>query len=403
MNKVKKIFLGAATAAMVLGNMVIPAAAVAPWNVTGDYEITFFLDGDVSNTPYIHHAELAQTGSTVTGDGGYPATGGDTYHWNVTTGSQTGNSLNLTVDYDLGAIGTTMNMTGTIAPDGTVTGTWSDNFGGSRTGTWSITKGVSTPMIHTPANGASVTQSALVKVDWTDSIGANPPFEYKYEAYSDAEYTSLVYASPWLSNSEILTPGTPPGDYYLRVKARNASLDESAWSNDDVNPFHITVTADPTPTPTGPEIPEQCAQNVTYNVIEGTGANEILNGTNGPDLILAKGGSDVVNGGNGNDCIVGGVGSDVLKGGNGADIILGGADSDSISGDNGNDQLYGQNGSDDINGGLGDDILEGGADSDSLKGGNGNDTLIGGAGSDSANGNSGNDICNAEAESSCEL
>ena len=400
MNKIKLFFTVFIASVLLLVNFAISATAVAPWNVTGNYEITFFLDGDLSATPYVHHATLAQSSTTVTGDGGFPASGGDTFHWNVTSGTQTADTLSLTVAYDLGAAGTIMSMTGTVAPDGTVSGTWTDDFGGTRTGTWSITKGVSVPLIHTPGNGVTVTQSALIKVDWTDSTGFNPPFEYQYEAFSDAIYTSSVYLSGWLSASEIPTPGTPPGDYYLRVKAKNSSPDESAWSNDAINPYHIKVTADPiNPFP----VPLECNQSVAYNFIEGTNGSEILNGTGGPDLILAKGSSDIVNGNGGNDCIVGGTGGDDLKGGAGNDVILGGTDGDSLSGNAGQDDLYGEDGNDALNGNAGNDDLWGGIGSDSLKGETGNDMLDGQQGSDYANGGAATDTCSAEAETQCEL
>lgn len=386
MKKVKRIVAGIVAAVLFVSSAAMPAGAAAPWNVSGTYEFTFLLDGDVSNTPYVHHVTLAQTGSTVTGDGGFPATGGDTYHWNITSGTQTGDGLNLTALYDLGATGTVMHLTGTIAPSGAVSGTWDDDFGGSRTGTWSITKGASIPRIHTPANGATVTQAALTKVDWTDSVGSNPPFQYQYEAFSDAGYTVNVYSSGWLSASEIPTPGTPPGEYYLRVKARNASLDESAWSNGASDPYHITVVLNAF------TIPAECDQNVVYNLIEGTNGSNILNGTNGPDLILAKGGSDLIDGKGGNDCIDGGSGSDVIKGGAGADVILGGADSDSILGEGGADYLYGEGGA---------DAIKGGADNDNLFGGAGADALLGDGGMDTANGGAGADACSAETQTQC--
>jgi hypothetical protein len=85
---------------------------------------------------YTHDAFLTQTPSGVTGDGGYPSGGPYQYHWNITSGSVVGATIDLTMDYDVGAPGTTMHMTGTIAADGTITGTWADNFGGARTGTW---------------------------------------------------------------------------------------------------------------------------------------------------------------------------------------------------------------------------------------------------------------------------
>lgn len=382
------------------------AFAAAPWHATGSYQIDFRLDSDPS-TPYVHDAILTQTGASVDGTGGYPAGGPHTYTWDITAGSVSGDTINLTVDYLTGAPGTTMTMVGTIASDGTVAGTWADNFGGTRTGTWSITAGISTPLIHTPANNAIVTQSAFTEIDWTDALGANPPFQYQYEAYSDAGYSALIYASGWtLTNSEIPTPGTPPGDYYVRVQARDEGLVESDWSNDDTNPYHITVTADvtPTPTPINPfPVPAECDQNIAYNLIEGTGGSEVINGTSGNDLILARGGSDVVNGKAGDDCIVGGAGSDSLRGDGDNDVILGGANSDSITGGTGNDDLYGEGGSDALNGNAGDDDLFGGADSDSLKGEGGSDTLTGNGGSDAANGGANTDTCSAEAESNCEI
>jgi hypothetical protein len=109
------------------------------WNVTGVSQFTFRLTSDT--TDYTHHVVLTQNGQTVGGSGGYPLTGGDAYHWNITAGSLIGNALSLTAVYDLGAPGTTMHMTGTIASNGSISGTWDDNFGGARTGTFTAPAG----------------------------------------------------------------------------------------------------------------------------------------------------------------------------------------------------------------------------------------------------------------------
>jgi hypothetical protein len=109
----------------------------------------------------------------------------------------------------------------------------------------------SVPEILSPANGSSVTTADLVKIDWTDSVGGTyPPFEYQYQAFSDSGYTNSVYLSSWLTNSEIPTPGTPVGDYYLRVRAKDANGSETAWSNGFGSEYKITVIANPTATPT---------------------------------------------------------------------------------------------------------------------------------------------------------
>ena len=113
------------------------------WNVTGVSQFTFRLTNDT--TDYTHHVTLTQNGQTVGGSGGYPLTGGDQYHWNITSGSIVGSSLSLTALYDLGATGTVMHISGTIASNGSISGTWDDNFGGSRTGTFTAPAGSATP------------------------------------------------------------------------------------------------------------------------------------------------------------------------------------------------------------------------------------------------------------------
>lgn len=97
------------------------------------------------------------------------------------------------------------------------------------------------PTIIYPANGAYKTTANQDKVDWTDSTGTYPPFSYKYESYYDSGYTTLAYSSSWLSASEIPTPGTPAGTYYLRVKAKDSQGNETDWSNGLFNPYLITV------------------------------------------------------------------------------------------------------------------------------------------------------------------
>jgi len=114
------------------------------WNVEGVTSFDFTLNGDpVPGTHYVHHVSLTQVGTTVTGDGGYPVTGPpDAYHWNITSGSNSGNTLALTMTYDVGVPGVVMHMNGTIAANGSISGTWDDNAGAggaTRTGTFTAT------------------------------------------------------------------------------------------------------------------------------------------------------------------------------------------------------------------------------------------------------------------------
>lgn len=131
------------TVAVGLSLLVVPlipgiaAASTPTWDVTGTYVTNFVLGGT-----YAHDMVLTQDASGgVTGSGGYPAGGPHTYTWHITSGTVSGNQVNLTAVYDTGAPGTIMHMTGTVASDGTLSGNWDDNFGGTRTGTWSTATG----------------------------------------------------------------------------------------------------------------------------------------------------------------------------------------------------------------------------------------------------------------------
>jgi hypothetical protein len=121
---------------------LLPAVALAAtptWDVTGTYVTSFVLGTDA----YAHSMVLTQdVNGNVTGNGGYPATGPQSYTWHVTSGTVSGNQVTLTAVYDTGAPGIVTHMTGTVAPNGTLSGIWDDNYnGGTRNGTWSTTSG----------------------------------------------------------------------------------------------------------------------------------------------------------------------------------------------------------------------------------------------------------------------
>lgn len=109
------------------------------WDVTGINTFTFHVSPDTAG--YTHDVTLTQSGESITGvGGGYPA-GADpySYWWHVTSGSVVGNAFTLTWVYDGApdATGTVTHMSGTIASDGTLSGTWNDNYlGGFRSGTF---------------------------------------------------------------------------------------------------------------------------------------------------------------------------------------------------------------------------------------------------------------------------
>jgi hypothetical protein len=116
--------------------------------------------------------------------------------------------------------------------------------------------------------------------------------------------------------------------------------------------------------------------------IVGTPGNDVIEGTDGRDVILALGGDDQVKGRKGKDVICGSGGKDKLKGGRAGDTVKGQGDRDRLNGSRGKDKLEGDNGADKLRGGRGKDRLEGGPDNDTLRGGRGRDSLDGGEGED---------------------
>lgn len=125
---------------------VLPVFAIAPtWDTTGNYVVTMnYLGND-----YNHDVALIQDGlGNLTGNGGSPA-GANVYTWVINSGTVVGNSINFTADYtatpDAVTPQTTITVAGIIALDGTMSGTWSDNYNNTeRSGTWTTVSGAAT-------------------------------------------------------------------------------------------------------------------------------------------------------------------------------------------------------------------------------------------------------------------
>lgn len=123
-------------------------AATPNWNVTGNYVIAMnYLGSD-----YLHDVSLVQhNDATLTGSGGYPAGGAHTYTWVIDSGSVSADTISFTGHYTASADAvtplTTLNLVGTVASTGAMSGTWSDNYqGGVRNGTWHTTVGTADPI-----------------------------------------------------------------------------------------------------------------------------------------------------------------------------------------------------------------------------------------------------------------
>ena len=110
------------------------------------------------------------------------------------------------------------------------------------------------------------------------------------------------------------------------------------------------------------------ADSVDRAIVEDAGQGpadaNLLDGTNGDDLIQGTDLADSIDGGKGDDLINGNGGNDRISGGEGHDLIKGGAGVDAIVGNSGNDILKGEAGNDVIFGGGGNDIIDGGQGAD---------------------------------------
>ena len=109
--------------------------------------------------------------------------------------------------------------------------------------------------------------------------------------------------------------------------------------------------------------------NERVPTIVGTPGDDVLHGTDGPDVIVGLAGDDQIFGYDGADYLCGNEGDDVLNGGAGSDWLLGSSGDDTLRGDAGDDTLGGSGGADELDGGAGDDELRGGTGVDRLDGG----------------------------------
>ena len=125
------------------------AATPTTWNVSGTWVFNY---GEGNSTGAAYDLTLIQTGAALSGNAGYPAgivpPASYQYTFNLTGGGVTGAAINWTATYastvDAAAVGCTLQVIGTIAADGTMSGTWTDNYPnktGSRSGIWKTTTG----------------------------------------------------------------------------------------------------------------------------------------------------------------------------------------------------------------------------------------------------------------------
>lgn len=205
----KKLLIGS-----ILGTMfavAIPAIAATSWDVTGSYDVEFTCLIGCPAGPYAHDMDLTQDGlNNLTGNGGYPANGAHIYTWVITSGLVSGNSLSLSADYtatpDAVIPQTTMQMNGTIAGDGSMSGTWSDNYqGGARSGTWSTTAGIASHVIPACSSTSSFDSFTLGSVNGQGGWGVTGPYD---QEIVNNTYGYTTFGCKSLRISDAVTSGS---------------------------------------------------------------------------------------------------------------------------------------------------------------------------------------------------
>ncbi len=132
----------------------------------------------------------------------------------------------------------------------------------------------------------------------------------------------------------------------------------------------------------------QVAQDMIYVQVD-DGAGQVLNM---PIVIDILGADDDINGTEG---------PDVLHGTGAPDTIYAGADDDYVYGEGGDDIMFGEAGSDNLYGGDGNDYIDaGGGIFNTMHGDAGNDVLVGGIGDNVFDGGAGNDTLQGTADAS---
>ena len=173
--------------------MANQAQAAAPnWDTTGTYVVA----ENYSGTDYMHDMWLVQDAAgNLTGSGGNPS-GAPTYMWTIDSGSVSGDTMMLSGHYTAtdDASTTMFMMDGVIAPDGSMSGTWSDNYPGpatssmARTGTWMTTSGMAMPATTTGTSTGTIGGTVTGGVSGVGNLAVTSIDSTKTTATADGTY-----------------------------------------------------------------------------------------------------------------------------------------------------------------------------------------------------------------------
>ena len=190
-----------------------PVAASPGWSVAGTWNINVVYQ----SVPYPETLVLTQTGNTITGVSvnSVPPVPASAF---TITGGFTGDSLTFKTYYDPNSSETTT-FSGTIASDGSMSGTWADNPGFlGRSGTWASTSGKAT---YTSNIAGSIMVTGNITAA-TVSLAYPGPTRFDHRQHSIWD----VYRrqESWHRF------GTPPGTDYGTVTVVNNSDPNPTWT-----------------------------------------------------------------------------------------------------------------------------------------------------------------------------
>lgn len=148
---IQNTFIKGALFSVIAGTLLLVGMSAYAASPTWDLVGTYVLDMNYLGNDYAHDMTLVQNNlGALTGNGGSPV-GANVYTWDITSGSVDGNTFDIYAKYTATADAvvplTVMHLTGVVAADGTLSGTWTDNYqGGTRAGTFSTSEGAAQPL-----------------------------------------------------------------------------------------------------------------------------------------------------------------------------------------------------------------------------------------------------------------
>lgn len=241
------------------------------------------------------------------------------------------------------------------------------------------------PTLLTPPSGTVTTTAGLTGASWSAVTDPAGGISYIYQSSNssaqnaDGSFTTPAFTSGSLTATSIPTPGTPAGNYWWHVMAKDTDGNMSPWSS--VWTFTVNNTPAPSPSacatptvvPQGYALKNAPAGNLSfvlapYTMFVGKAGNYNVSGPSGNYIICLGNGNGTVNLGNG---------SDTITTGNGDQKITVGAGNSAITTGNGNSQITAGTGTDTITTGNGNQTISAGGGASVCHVGKGVSTISG--------------------------